>query len=183
MRILRAALLPLFLGVTNSACEQRMPHSELNLLIAAFPMGGRIPAEFTEDGGDRSPALAWNSAPAGTRAFAVIVEDPDAPVGTWIHWVVYDLPADAAKIDERQPHGAAAGLLAGGGKQGKNSWGVLGWNGPAPPRGKVHRYFFRLYALSAPTGLPPGADRAAVDRAMKGKILGAAEWMGTYSRP
>ncbi|MDE3245460.1 MAG: YbhB/YbcL family Raf kinase inhibitor-like protein [Acidobacteriota bacterium] len=159
-----------------------MPPSNLNLVLRAFQKGGRIPVAFTEDGGDTSPEMEWSGAPAGTRAFALVVDDPDAPVGTWVHWVLYDLPAAVTKLGENQPRGAAAGILANGAKQGKNSWGRLGWNGPAPPRGKPHRYFFRLYALSAPTGLAPGADRADLDRAMKGKLLGEAEWMGTYGR-
>lgn len=182
MSLLRIAPIAPILGIALLACEPAMPHSDLNLTIKAFPNGGRIPAVFTEDGGDISPALEWSGAPAGTQAFALVVDDPDAPVGTWIHWVLYDLPAGTVKLDGNLPRGPAAGTLAGGAKQGKNSWGRLGWNGPAPPRGKPHRYFFRLYALSAPTGLPPGADRAALDRAMRGKILGESEWMGTYGR-
>ncbi len=182
MNTLRIDPLAPILGIVLLACEPAMPHSGLNLTIRAFPKGGRIPAAFTEDGGDQSPLLEWSGAPVGTQAFALVVDDPDAPVGTWVHWVLYDLPGSAMKLDENQPRGPAAGTLANGAKQGKNSWGRLGWYGPAPPRGKPHRYFFRLYALSASTGLQPGADRAALDRAMKGKILGESEWMGIYSR-
>lgn len=182
MRALRIASLLTILGIVLLACEPAMPHSNLNLLIKAFSKGSRIPVAFTEDGGDLSPEMEWSGAPSGTQAFALVVDDPDAPVGTWVHWVLYDLPAAIVKLDENQPRGATAGTLSNGAKQGKNSWGRLGWNGPAPPRGKPHRYFFRLYALSAPTGLAPGADRAALDRAMKGKLLGEAEWMGIYGR-
>lgn len=182
MRALRMASLAPMLGIVLLACEPAMPHSNLNLVLPAFPKGGRIPVAFTEDGRDISPEIEWSGAPTGTQAFALVVDDPDAPVGTWVHWVLYDLPGGATKLDENQPRGAAAGALANGAKQGKNSWGRLGWNGPAPPKGKPHRYFFRLYALASPTGLAPGADRAALDRAMNGKILGASEWMGTYGR-
>ncbi|HJU84654.1 MAG TPA: YbhB/YbcL family Raf kinase inhibitor-like protein [Holophagaceae bacterium] len=165
--------------VALSACGSRMPKSGLKLQIAAFAQGARIPAGFTADGKDASPALAWSGAPAGTQAFALIVDDPDAPVGTWVHWVAYDLPASCQGLEERQP---ATPQLPGGGRQGRNSWGRIGWNGPSPPPGKPHRYFFRLYALDRPTALPAGEDRAALDRAMKGHILGQAEWMGIYGR-
>ncbi|HJW08385.1 MAG TPA: YbhB/YbcL family Raf kinase inhibitor-like protein [Holophagaceae bacterium] len=162
-----------------TACGSRVPKSELKLHIAAFAEGARIPAALTGDGEDRSPALAWSGAPTGTQAFAVVMDDPDAPGGTWVHWVLYDLPADAAKLDERLP---SAPLVPGGGKQGRNSWGRVGWNGPSPPPGRAHRYIFHLYALGQPTGLPPGEDRTALDRAIKGHVLGEARWMGTYGR-
>ena len=151
----------------------------MRLTIPAFAPETRIPAPFTADGQDLSPALAWAGAPAGTRAFVLIMDDPDAPVGTWIHWVLYDLPGEVQGLDQGQ---ARTGTLPNGAKQGANSWGRLGYNGPAPPPGKPHRYYFRLSALSAATGLPAGASRAEVDRAMKGKVLEEVAWMGTYQR-
>lgn len=178
MPILRAAILPLMLGL-SMACEPAVPHSDLNLRVAAFSKGGRVPREFTADGADKSPAMEWSGAPPGTQAFSLVVDDPDAPVGTWTHWVLYDLPGSTGKLEENR---ARTPILESGAKQGKNSWGRIGWNGPSPPPGKPHRYFFRLYALSAATGLAPGADRAALDRAMKGKVLGESQWMGTYGR-
>lgn len=165
--------------VAATACGSRVPHSDLKLRIPAFAEGARMPADFTGDGRDASPSLSWTGAPAGTKAFVLVMDDPDAPAGTWVHWVLYDLPADTVTLDEHQPGSA---LLPGGAKQGRNSWGRVGWNGPSPPPGKVHRYVFRLYALSQPTGLPPGEDRGVLDRAMKGHILGQSEWMGTYGR-
>jgi hypothetical protein len=141
--------------------------------------GAVIARSFTADGGDRSPALAWAGAPAAVHGFALIVDDPDAPGGTWVHWVVYDLPATVSGLAQDQPRSAA---LPGGGHQGRNSWSRLGWNGPSPPPGRPHRYFFKLYALGAPLGLEPGASAGQVEAAMKGKVLAEAELMGTYGR-
>jgi len=141
--------------------------------------GAAIPKAFTADGADRSPALAWQGAPEGTRSFALIVDDPDAPAGLWVHWVVYDLPAAATGLAQGQ---ARADTLAGGGRQGRNSWARVGWNGPSPPPGRPHRYFFKLYALGGSLGLEPGASAQAVTAAMRGRILAEASLMGTYGR-
>ena len=140
----------------------------MKLTTTDFTAGGAIPRAFTADGADGSPALSFQDVPAGTRAFALIMDDPDAPVGLWVHWVVYNLPRSAT--------------LPGGARQGRNSWSRIGWNGPDPPPGKVHRYFFKLYALSAPLGLDPGATAPKVEAAMKGRILAEATLMGTYGR-
>ncbi|GLH74741.1 UPF0098 protein [Geothrix limicola] len=151
----------------------------MELRTSAFPNGGAIPRVHTADGADRSPALQWTDPPTGTQAFALIVDDPDAPAGTWVHWVLYDLPGTVRTLAEDQPRKAD---LPGGAKQGKNSWGRLGWNGPSPPPGRPHRYFFRLKALSTSLGLPPGATCSQVDATLKGKVLAEAAWMGTYGR-
>jgi len=148
--------------------------SAMRITTADFPAGGAIPRKFTADGDDLSPALAFQGAPDGTRAFALIMDDPDAPVGLWVHWVVYDLPAGAAGLAQGQPRSAT---LEGGARQGRT-----GWNGPDPPPGKPHRYFFKLYALDGPLGLEPGATARQVEAAMKGKVLAQAELMGTYGR-
>ena len=153
--------------------------ARMDFRIPAFPMGGVIPRVHTADGSDRSPALRWGEPPEGTRAFALIVDDPDAPAGTWSHWVVYDLPGTSRSLPEDQPR---APELPGGGNQGRNSWGRVGWNGPSPPPGHPHRYFFRLHALSAPLGLPAGATQPQVEAALHGKILAEATWMGIYGR-
>jgi Raf kinase inhibitor-like YbhB/YbcL family protein len=146
---------------------------------AAFPNEGTIPKKFTGDGPDVSPALEWSGAPAGTRAYALIMDDPDAPVGTWVHWVIYDIPATQASLPEGLPKQGGPSTDA---SQGRNSWANTGYQGPAPPPGKPHRYHFKLYALSAPTGLAPGADKGAVERAIKGKVLAVATWIGRYGR-
>ncbi len=151
----------------------------MELRISAFPPQGSIPRTFTADGADVSPALAWSGAPARTRAFALIMDDPDAPVGLWTHWTLYNLPPEATTLAENQPK---APTLPSGARQGKNTWGRLGYNGPSPPPGKPHRYFFRLYALSEPLELEAGAARQQLDMALKGKVLAEAQWMGTYGR-
>jgi len=153
--------------------------ASMELRIPAFANGSAIPRVHTADGADRSPVIQWGEPPAGTQAFALIVDDPDAPAGIWVHWVLYDLPGSARSLAEDQPRTPD---LPGGAHQGKNSWGRLGWNGPSPPPGKPHRYFFRLTALSAPLGLPAGATRAQVEAAQRGKVLAETLWMGTYGR-
>lgn len=147
----------------------------LTLSSPAFVAGGDIPRTFTCDGEDVSPHLTWIGAPAGVRSFALIVDDPDAPRGTFTHWVLYDIPADRTEIP---PGPRAEGI----GVAGRNSRGDIGYMGPCPPSG-THRYFFRLYALDVDTlGLTPGAARSAVERAMKGHIIAQAELMGRYRR-
>jgi len=145
----------------------------------AFAPGGDIPRQYTCDGQDLSPALEWNGAPAATKSFALIADDPDAPVGTWTHWVLFDLPASADNLPESVPKTAD---LSGGGHQGRNDFGKTGYGGPCPPPGKPHRYFFKLYALDAPLNLKGGASRADVEKAMKGHVLGEAQVMGKFKR-
>jgi len=155
------------------------PESAMKITSPDLTPGAAIPRAFTADGGDISPALAWRDAPPGTRAFALIMDDPDAPVGLWVHWVVYDLPGSLAGLPQNQPRSAT---LDNGARQGRNSWSRLGWNGPSPPPGKPHRYFFKLYALDGPLGLDAGATAQKVEAAMKGKVLAEASLMGTYGR-
>ena len=151
----------------------------LSIESQAFPAGGDIPRQYTCDGPDVSPSLRWNEPPTGTKTFALIADDPDAPVGTWVHWVVYDLPAAARAL----PEGVAKQKdVPGGGHQGANDFHRLGYGGPCPPPGKPHRYFFKLYALNAMLGLEPGATKAEVERSMKGKVLAEANVMGRYGR-
>ncbi len=151
---------------------------EFALTSPKFSYGRPIPKEYTCDSKDISPPLVWKDPPVGTRSFALIMDDPDAPIGTWVHWVLYDIPADVRSLEEAVP---GESTLPDGSRNGKNSWRRLGYGGPCPPRG-THRYFFRLYALDATLGLPSGAGKKEVIRAMKGHILGTAELMGTYSR-
>jgi Raf kinase inhibitor-like YbhB/YbcL family protein len=151
------------------------------LTSPSFTDGATIPSQHTCDGPDRSPALRWSGTPAGTRTFALIVDDPDAPAGTWVHWVLFDLPATITELPERVPtHEALADL--GGALQGRNDSRETGYAGPCPPPGKPHRYFFTLYALDTSLGLPAGATKADVERAMQGHILATAQLMGTYGR-
>jgi Raf kinase inhibitor-like YbhB/YbcL family protein len=144
-----------------------------------FPNGGEIPKKFTCDGADVSPELAWSGPPAGTQSFALIADDPDAPVGTWTHWVLFNLPASVSSLTENV---SKLDELPNQARQGRNDFRKIGYNGPCPPPGKPHRYFFKLYALSAKLDLKPGASKREVEQAMQGQILGQAEWMGKYRR-
>jgi Raf kinase inhibitor-like YbhB/YbcL family protein len=147
------------------------------LIIGAFPDGGSIPRLHSCDGADLSPALEWSGEPSGTKSFALIVDDPDAPGGTWNHWLLYDLSASV--------HALAQGCKPGReGVSGTNDFGKPGFGGPCPPKGHgPHRYFFRMHALSvASLGLKAGAKRAELDKALREYVLGEATYMGRYER-
>jgi Raf kinase inhibitor-like YbhB/YbcL family protein len=152
----------------------------MQLTSTAFREGETIPTKHTDDGEDVSPPLRWDGDPQGTNSFALICDDPDAPRSTpWVHWVVYNLPADARELPEATPkhESFSTGL-----RQGKNDFGDIGYGGPAPPRGKPHRYFFKLYALDAKLELPTGATKQQVEQAMKGHVLAHGQLMGKYQR-
>ena len=148
------------------------------LQSSAFQNGGSIPKKFTCEAADVSPELTWSGVPEKTQSFALIADDPDAPMGTWVHWVIYDLPPNTAKL----PEGVPKQEQAASGAQGKNSSGKIGYGGPCPPPGKPHRYFFKLYALDSKLSLKPGARKPEVEAAMKGHVLAQAELMGKYGR-
>lgn len=151
----------------------------MELKAAAFKPGADIPGRFTCDGSNVSPALSWTTPPEGTQSFALIMEDPDAPRRTWVHWVLYDLPATEREL----PEGVApTGTLPSGARQGRNDFGKTGYGGPCPPPGPAHRYYFRLYALDTELQLKAGATRAQVDRSTYGHVLAGAELMGQYRR-
>ncbi|MEM0336066.1 MAG: YbhB/YbcL family Raf kinase inhibitor-like protein [Thermofilum sp.] len=135
-----------------------------------FPYGGEIPAAFTCDGRNAPPALRWKGQPEGTVSYLLVVYDPDAPSGTFIHWVVYDIP------------GSATEYHLGAGVSGLNDFGQVGYGGPCPPRGSTHRYFFVLFALDTKLNLGEGARLSDVLRAAKGHVLAVAETMGRYGR-
>ncbi len=151
----------------------------LQLTSTAFQPGAAIPKKFTCDGPDASPALAWKDAPAGTQSFALIMDDPDAPAGTWVHWVLYELPPGVSELAEGVPKTEE---LQNGGRQGRNDFRKIGYGGPCPPPGPAHRYLFKLYALDAKTGLRSGGTKAEVEKAMRGHILAQAELVGRYGR-
>jgi Raf kinase inhibitor-like YbhB/YbcL family protein len=150
----------------------------MKLTSTAFPEGGTIPKDYTGDGRDVSPPLTWSEVPDGTRSFALIGDDPDAPRGTWVHWVLYNLPADQRELTEGVPTDPT---LPNGARQGKNDFNNTGYGGPAPPPGKPHRYFFKLYALDTTLNLPEGATKAQLEQAMKGHVLAQGQLMGKYS--
>ncbi len=144
----------------------------IQLSSRAFAEGSPIPKKNTCDGENLSPPLAWSGVPAGTQSLALIAEDPDAPAGTWTHWVLYGLPASQASLDE----GARVGI------DGQNDFRKPGYGGPCPPKGKPHRYFFKLYALDTTLQLKTGASKAELEKAMRGHILAQGQLMGTYGR-
>jgi Raf kinase inhibitor-like YbhB/YbcL family protein len=169
--------------ITASCSDEPKPAKEqvMNIPITspAFASGRPIPAEYTCEGSDVSPPLQWTNAPANTKSFALIADDPDAPMGTWVHWVLYDLPPNTTEL----PEGVVKTRdLPGGAKQGLNSWPRLGYGGPCPPPGRPHRYFFKLYALDAMLDLKPGATKKDVEAAMQGHVLAEGQLMGTYQR-
>jgi hypothetical protein len=154
----------------------------LSLTSSAFAANGEIPKQFTCEGRDQAPPLAWSGAPAGTRSFALIVDDPDAPdpkapKTTWVHWVMYDIPASATSL----PKAADTKSLPAGTREGVNDWKRTGYGGPCPPVGR-HRYFHKLYALDAALGDLNRPSKAALERAMEGHILAKAELVGTYEK-
>jgi Raf kinase inhibitor-like YbhB/YbcL family protein len=151
----------------------------LHVTSTAFADGAPIPARHAAAGDNLSPPLAWDGVPADTRSLAVIVDDPDAPRGTWTHWVLYNLPADARGLDAGVP---AAPTLPNGARQGVNTGGTVGYDGPAPPPGPVHHYHCIVYALDAVLDLPPRATRAQLAAAMHGHVLAHGEVVGTYRR-
>jgi len=149
---------------------------------SAFQPNGPIPAKYTCEGEDVSPALAWSGVPSGAKSLALIVDDPDAPDPaapkmTWIHWVLYDLPTSAKGLSEA----AAADALPDRAREGRNDWKRTGYGGPCPPIGR-HRYFFKLYALDTQLGDLGEPTKAQLEKAMAGHILGEAELIGTYQK-
>ena len=152
----------------------------LELTSDAFVNGQSIPAKYSCVGKNISPPLAWNEPPAGTKSFALIVDDPDAPMGTWVHWVLFNIPAEARSLEEALPitgnNVAPNAIFAG-----KNSSDNLRYDGPCPPSG-THRYYFKLYALDTPLSLLPGATKEQVLKEMQGHILAQGELMGTFSK-
>lgn len=151
----------------------------LQLSSPAFPSQGEIPRVHTYDGEDRSPPLSWTGAPPGTKSYALIVDDPDAPSGTFVHWVAFNIPASEQGMPAGVQH---RGDMTEGTLQGRNDFDRLGWGGPSPPPGKPHRYVFKLYALDDKLSLPPGATKAEVERAMRGHVLDEAQLVGRYGR-
>jgi Raf kinase inhibitor-like YbhB/YbcL family protein len=168
--------------IALAGCSHSAPDTSpltLGLVSTDFSSGANIPKPLTCDGGDLSPALQWNAPPAGTQSFALIADDPDAPIGTFVHWVIFDLPPDLRALPQNYPKTQQS---PDGSLQGKNDFDNLGYGGPCPPGGKVHRYFFKLYALDTKLNLKPGATKKDVERATQGHILARGEYMGRYSR-
>ena len=165
-------------GPTPEQEVTTLEEAKMRLSSAAFQEGGAIPLEHTCDGSDTSPPLSWGPVPEGTRSIALVSDDPDAPGGTWVHWVAYAILPDATGLPAGLP---ATETLPTGARHGKNDFGRIGYGGPCPPSG-THRYFFKLYALDTEVDLAPGATKQELLRAMSGHTLAVGRLMGTYGR-
>ncbi|MFH1492641.1 MAG: YbhB/YbcL family Raf kinase inhibitor-like protein [Candidatus Omnitrophota bacterium] len=167
--LLNLGIIFLILGGAAMALEIESP---------AFKAGEFIPKKYTCEADDISPPLFWKDAPEGTKSFILINDDPDAPGGDWVHWLVYNIPVQVNRLEEnmQKMHFMANAM------QGLTSFGSVGYGGPCPPPGKPHRYFFKLYALDTVLGLKPGANKKSLLKAMQGHILAEAELVGLYKR-
>jgi Raf kinase inhibitor-like YbhB/YbcL family protein len=177
----------IFIGVAIllSSCSSKStstPEADMSLDLKsdAFVNGQSIPAKYSCVGKNVSPALSWGDPPAGTQSFALIMDDPDAPAGTWVHWVLFNIPADRRSLQEDLPT-SGKNVDPNAIYFGKNSWGKTSYGGPCPPSG-MHRYYFKLYALDAVTNLLPGATKDELLKAMNGHILAQGGLMGTFSK-
>jgi len=175
MRTLWIFLCGVILSLSACAATPEGGHvmNGISLTSPAYQDGAMIPVEFTADGKDIHPPYRISALPDGTRSLALIMDDPDAPMGTWVHWVVWNLPAEEGELP--------AGQLPDGAVEGTNSWGRPGYGGPSPPSG-THRYFLRLFALDCRLDLPSSTDAEGLRRAIEGHVLATARLMGRYSR-
>jgi hypothetical protein len=153
--------------------------SDLRVTSPAFREGAPIPARYTCDGADVSPPLAWRGVPAEARSIALVCDDPDAPGGNWVHWVLFNLPARSAGLPPAVPRTAS---LTTGARQGVNDFGKSGYGGPCPPPGRAHRYFFKVYALDVDLALAGAVSKKRLEAAMQGHLLAQGRLAGTYGR-
>jgi len=172
-------------GLIAASCAEdtqtaKDPAMSIRITSTAFAEGQPIPDKYTCAGPNISPPLKWANAPAGIKSFALIADDPDAPMGTWVHWVIYNLPPATSALAENTPPSSE---LPDGSKQGVNDFRETGYGGPCPPPGKPHRYFFKIYALDTALSLKSGATREELLKAMGGHVLAEGQLMGTYQRP
>ena len=161
--------------------SRRFPRGKnmgIKVASSAFEENDMIPVQYTCDGKDLSPPLAWDNIPDGTKSIALICDDPDAPMGTWVHWVLFNLPAETRELVENIPPDE---ILKNGARHGKNDFRNFGYGGPCPPSG-IHRYYFKVYALDSVIGLSAGATKRQLVEAMAGHILAEGQLMGKYKR-
>jgi Raf kinase inhibitor-like YbhB/YbcL family protein len=151
----------------------------MQLTSTAFKNEETVPKKYTADGENISPPLSWSGAPEGTKSFAIICDDPDAPRGTWTHWLMYNLPPDTHELSAATP---TTETSSNGARQGKNDFGKIGYGGPAPPKGKPHRYFFKVYAVDTMLELPAGVTREQLEKALDRHVLAHGQLMGKYGR-
>ncbi len=179
MRML-CSILPIVLALLGCANENaRAQRSSLKIEVPNLSEGDTMPERFTCEGNDASPPLSFSGVPESARSLALIVDDPDAPRGTFTHWLVYDIAPDERGLEENQ---ARTERLENGALQGQNDFETLGWHGPCPPPGPAHRYRFTLHAIDRMLRLAPGADRRALDRAMSGKSIARATFTARFGR-
>jgi len=175
--LLLFSALAVMLAGCRAESSQKAAEGETEMTIQitspAFSEGGSIPDQYTCDGSDISPQLDWTGIPDGTQSLALIADDPDAPVRTWVHWVLYDLSPDLTGLPE---------AVSGAGTQGNNNFRKLTYGGPCPPKGPAHRYYFKLYALDTLLNLKEGASKAEIEKAIQGHILALGQLMGKYGR-
>jgi len=163
----------------NEIIKEVNTMQNISISTEAFKAGENIPSEYTCDGKNVSPALSWSSIPAGAKTIALIMDDPDAPRGTFVHWVLYNIPSTTQELPKGVPRNEK---LADGSLQGMTDFGRAGYGGPCPPPGKSHRYYFKIFALDNQINLSSGATKGDVEKAMKGHILAQGELMGKYRR-
>lgn len=177
-----AAAFLLIVGCAQESIDEDLEGSgamSIQISSGAFEQRGRIPKKYTCDGADVSPPLGWSGVPEGCESLALICDDPDAPMGTWVHWVLYNLAPDTDGLPEGLPPDEE---LASGARQGLNDFRRIGYGGPCPPPGGPHRYFFKLYALDTQLDLPPAAKKQELLRAMEGHILDQGQLVAKYQR-
>jgi len=181
----RHALILAAMVACSRSSSQRSDTSKLaatiSLTSSGFRSGDSISASFTCDGGNRSPALTWSGSPPRTATLTLIVDDPDAPSGTFVHWILFDIPSSVSSIPEGVGRSPAVAEV-GGARQGQNDFHRIGYDGPCPPHGPAHRYRFWLFALDTSLATQPGASRSDVESAMRGHELAYAELIGKYAR-
>ena len=172
----------LLLAIGAAAAEPAASKGKMDIKSAAFEANGDIPKKYTCKGADVSPPLVWEGVPAGAKSLALICDDPDAPVGVWVHWVLYGLSPQLKGLPEGVAKTESVVVEKSSAMQGLNDFGRAGYGGPCPPPGAPHRYFFKLYALDAAPRLHPKASKAQLLKAMEGHILGQAELVGRFAR-
>ena len=179
-KVLLISLITIFISSCKSQVETKRGGEtmEIKLTTTAFQEGEQIPKKYTCDGENISPPLEWSGIPQGTQSIALICDDPDAPMGTWVHWVVFNIPASLNKLSEKIPDNK---VLEDGTSQGSNDFRKIGYGGPCPPGG-THRYFFKIYALDKRVELTPGATKGKLLHEMSEHILAEGKLMGKYSR-
>lgn len=178
-RIFSAFLLSAFSVFLANNADAAESKNALSVSSTAISPGAAIDKKFTGDGADVSPPLSWSAGPAATKSYAISCEDPDAPLGTWWHWILFNITPQTHQVSENVPKVAK---LAGGVTQGANDFGKPGYNGPSPPPGKVHHYVFKVMALDTVLNLKPNCDKDAFKKALNAHILAEGQLVGTYKR-